>query len=225
MAGNMMEYDFKSHPFVKLTQAAQPEELFRQFQGMMVAGKAMEAAAVSNARQMMDQSYQQTFKILEEMDRKFYQQKEEQPSLHFPFDVLDQMTRQAHEQWNRVTGVSGQEQKQAEEALKAQLAEMEKLLSERDDTLEIALADIDKAVKAKATAQRNARKVKTEREEFEAQCKTLHEDIKTKDASLAEVQQENNQLKTKQVDLEKRLEILNAELATLKVKQAQNAGA
>lgn len=101
----MMEYDVNTHPLVKLSQATQPESLVKQFQSMMLAGKAMEALTVDSTKTMIEQSYQQGVKLLEEMDKQFAYNNAQQPSLRFPFDLMDQMTKNMVDQWSLLSGL------------------------------------------------------------------------------------------------------------------------
>ncbi|KLV04197.1 hypothetical protein ABT56_16465 [Photobacterium aquae] len=180
----MMEYDFKTHPFVKLTEAVQPEEMAKNMQTVLLAGKAFESIAVSNAKYVLDNSYQQTVRILEELDQQWFDGTPVE-SLRFPFDLMDQVTRNAASQWGRMssdpsaTNEELNQFKQTVQELEQTVGSLEQAIAMAEIQQQDAEETADKAHKAKLTAQRNSRKLKVEIEEhqaaFEAQKSQLQE--------------------------------------------------
>lgn len=221
----MMDYDANSHPFVKFSEATQPEALVKQFQQMMLAGKAIETMAVENTKRVLEQSYQQSFKLIEEMDKQFADKKDQQQSLCFPFDLMDQLTKNMVDQWSALSGLptsasekSTQELAQAKEKeaeLVALLSAQESKIEELAKSLAQSESDVSKATKAKQTAQRNARKTKADLETAIDTSKQLEEQVNQLATENAEARQENQSLIQNNTELKQQLAALQSQLESV----------
>ncbi|KLU99869.1 hypothetical protein C9I90_02905 [Photobacterium aphoticum] len=226
-----MEYDFKSHPLLQLTQATQPEAIIKQFQAMMLAGKAVESITVASTKQAIEQSYQHSVKLLEAMDKQFQTNTDKQQALLFPFDVMDQFTRQISEQWKMLAGLSVasvadlqadlEQHKKVVLELNATIESLETALQSRTAEVEAAEAEANKAVKAKQVAQRNGRKLKAELEASAEQVKALEAQISELEATCEQHKSDNVTLTELQDEQEKTITALQADLATVKNQQQQ----
>ncbi|MGF1687905.1 hypothetical protein L4C36_14630 [Photobacterium japonica] len=227
----MMEYDFKSHPLLQLTQATQPEAIIKQFQAMMLAGKAVESITVANTKQAIEQSYQHSLKLLETMDKQFQTTGDTQQALCFPFDVMDQFTRNVSEQWKMLAGLSVasvadleadlEQHKKVVVELNATVTTLEGALKVREEELEQADADTNKALKAKQVAQRNARKLKSELDLSMEQVQALEAQVKKLEASVAQQESDNAVLVQLHDEREKEVTALQADLDAIKIEQQQ----
>ncbi|MBY5948292.1 hypothetical protein [Photobacterium rosenbergii] len=218
----MMDYDVNSHPFMKFSEAAQPEAFVKHFQQMMLAGKAFETMTVDSTRRLLEQSYQQSFKLIEEMDKQFANKNDQQQSLCFPFDLMDQMTRNMADQWSALAGLptsASEEFAQELELARAKEAELLAQVTAREGKIEemtLSLAksddDVTKATKAKQTAQRNARKAKADLEAAIETNKQLEEQVKLLEADKVAVQQDNESLIKQNAELKQQLAKLQSQL-------------
>ncbi|MGF1727332.1 hypothetical protein [Photobacterium nomapromontoriensis] len=234
----MMEYDFKSHPLLQLTQAIQPDAIVKQFQTVMMAGKALESITVASTKQAIEQSYQQSLKLLEEMDKQFYSQRSKQEALCFPFDVMDQFTRNVSEQWKTLAGYTAsaaadltaelEQQKLTVKELNTQVEALEAAAIDSQHSLTLARTESEKFNKAKLAAQRNTRKVKSDLEATAEQIAKLEEQVKALTANVEQRQDEkekmavkleqqrneNEKIEAKNVALSKELSMLQSNLAS-----------
>ena len=220
-----MDYDVNSHPFLKFSEAAQPEALVKQFQHMMLAGKAIETMTVENTKRMLEQSYQQSLKIIEEMDKQFAHRSDQQQSLCFPFDLMDQMTRNMADQWSALAGLPtsasedfAQELEQAKEKeaeLLAELSAQQVKVEEMASSLAQSEEAVTKATRAKQTAQRNARKVKADLETATETSKQLEEQVRLLEADKIEAKQANQSLSQQNAELEQQLATLQRQLESV----------
>ncbi|MCQ1056901.1 hypothetical protein LRP52_02295 [Photobacterium sp. ZSDE20] len=226
MAGNnMMEYGLNTHPLIKLTEATQSESLVKHFQSMMLAGKAIEAMTVDSTKQMLEHSYQQSLKLIEEMDKQLVYQQDQQQSLCFPFDLMDQITRNMADQWSALAGLPTssadklaqalEEAKATESELSGIVAEKESQLNELNQTVVAHQAEVTKANRAKQTAQRNARKVKADLEAASETSKQLEEQVTQLESEKAETAKENQALTQQNSDLKQQIAQLQSQLATV----------
>ncbi|UTV30142.1 hypothetical protein [Photobacterium atrarenae] len=170
-----------------------PEAYFHiQTQWALQSAKQFEAVIVEQARKSIQGSYQQTLTLLGELDQNL-KDKNRAPEhkLCFPFDVLDSLTRSTTNQWRAVVGLGSSR----ESALREELRNQEHLLnrtqkqfsqektalaealSRKDAQLEQVKAEADKAAKAKNTAQRSQRKLKTELEASQAENAVLKQEL------------------------------------------------
>ncbi|WEM45819.1 hypothetical protein PTW35_22370 (plasmid) [Photobacterium sp. DA100] len=218
----MMEYDVNSHPLMKLGEAAQPEAFVKYFQNMMLAGKAIETMTVDSTKMMLQQSYQQSLKLIEEMDKQFAYRDDQQQSLCFPFDLMDQVTRNMADQWSVLTGLptssvdqlseSLEVAKTKEEELSKLVAEQESQISELNQSVLDSQALVTKATKAKQTAQRNARKAKADLEAATETNKQLEEQLNQLEVVKAQALDENQSLVEQNTTLKQQLASLQVQL-------------
>ncbi|WP_156136291.1 hypothetical protein [Photobacterium gaetbulicola] len=218
----MMEYDVNSHPLMKLGEAAQPEAFVKYFQHMLLAGKAIETMTVDSTKMMLEQSYQHGLKLIEDMDRQFANRNDQQQSLCFPFDLMDQVTKNMADQWSVLAGLptSSVEQlsenlelaKAKEVELSTLLAEQESHINELNQSVLDSQAQVTKATKAKQTAQRNARKAKSELEAAIETNKQLEDQLGQLEVAKAEAVEENQALNEQNTELKQQLASLQAQL-------------
>ena len=218
----MMEYDINTHPLMKLTEETQPETLARHFQNMMLAGKAIETMTVDSTKQMLEHSYQQSLKLIEEMDKQLVYREDQQKSLCFPFDLMDQMTKNMADQWNALAGLPTssagrlaeelEEAKAKENELSERVAEQETQLNELNQTVVAHQAEVTKANRAKQTAQRNARKVKADLELSNETSKQLEEQVTQLESEKVQAMKENQALIGKNADLKQQIAQLQSQL-------------
>ncbi|MGR5064715.1 hypothetical protein [Photobacterium sp. DNB22_13_2] len=218
----MMEYDFNTHPLMKLTEATQPESLVKHFQSMMLAGKAFETMTLDSTKQMLEQSYQQSLKLIEEMDKQFVYRNDQQQSLCFPFDFMDQVTRNMADQWNALAGLPTSSADQLEEALeeaKSKEAELSSKIKKQDAKISElnqlhldSQAEVAKATKAKQTAQRNARKAKADLETATETSKQLEEQVTQLSSEKADTHLENQALNQQNEELKQQIAQLQSQL-------------
>lgn len=217
-----MDYDVNSHPFMKFSEAAQPEAFVKHFQQMMLAGKAIETMTVDSTKRMLEQSYQQSLKLIEEMDKQFASKQDQQQSLCFPFDLMDQMTRNMTDQWNALAGLPTSasevfeqelELAKAKEAdLLAQLSAQEGKIESMTTSLAASEEAVTKATRAKQTAQRNARKAKAELEAATETTKQLEEQVNLLEAEKVAAHQNNQSLNKQNAELKQQIAKLQSQL-------------
>ena len=217
-----MDYDVNSHPFMKFSEAAQPEAFVKHFQQMMLAGKAIETMTVDSTKRMLEQSYQQSIKLIEEMDKQFASKQDQQQSLCFPFDLMDQMTRNMADQWNALAGLPTSANEDFEQELElakakevdllAQLSAQESKIESMATSLATSEEAVTKATKAKQTAQRNARKAKAELEAATETTKQLEEQVNLLEAEKAAAHQDNQSLNKQNAELKQQIAKLQSQL-------------
>lgn len=217
-----MEYDVNTHPFMKLTEATQPESFIKHFQSMMLAGKAIETMTVDSTKLMLEQSYQQSLKLIKEMDKQFAYREDQQQSLCFPFDLMDQMTRNMTDQWSALAGLPTssadkiaealEEAKAKQSELSGIVAEQESQLNELNQAVVAHQAEVTKANRAKQTAQRNARKAKVDLEAASETSKQLEEQVTQLESEKAETLQENQTLIEQNAELKQQIAQLQSQL-------------
>ena len=217
-----MDYDVNSHPFMKFSEAAQPEALVKHFQQMMLAGKAIETMTVDSTKRMLEQSYQQSIKLIEEMDKQFASKQDQQQSLCFPFDLMDQMTRNMADQWNALAGLPTSVSEDFEQELElakekevdllAQLSAQEGKIESMTTSLATSEEAVTKATRAKQTAQRNARKAKAELEAATETTKQLEEQVNLLEAEKAAAHQDNQSLNKQNAELKQQIAKLQSQL-------------
>ncbi|PSW19983.1 hypothetical protein C9I98_11050 [Photobacterium sanctipauli] len=236
-----MEYDFRNHPFVQFAQVDQYQEWVKQFQSAMLAGKAVEGMAINQAKQALDQSYERTLAMLENLDKQHFPEKEQSERLCFPFDVMDKFLRDTAEHWSIMTGQPSskaneqhnEQEKQiealkvAELALKKEINALASQLADEEKARIDASAQAEKSHKAKLAAQRQTRKVKGELElatnlsqQLEQQVSQYKLDLTNSQTENAALNDANQQLSKKLVELEQQLVI-----ASKAEKQGQQEGA
>lgn len=217
-----MDYDVNSHPFMKFSEAAQPEAVVKHFQQMMLAGKAIETMTVDSTKRMLEKSYQQSLKLIEEMDKQFASKQDQQQSLCFPFDLMDQMTRNMVDQWNALAGLPTSASEDFEKELElakakeadllAQLSAQEGKIESMATSLATSEEAVTKATRAKQTAQRNARKAKAELEAATETTKQLEEQVNLLEAEKAAAHQDNQSLNKQNAELKQQIAKLQSQL-------------
>ncbi|WP_428458554.1 hypothetical protein [Photobacterium makurazakiensis] len=225
-----MEYDFRNHPFVKLAQVNQYDEWVKQFQSAVSAGNTVESTAIMNAKEALEQSYQNTLNILESLDKQYFPKQKESERLCFPFDVMDMFTRNATEHLSVMTGQAAQtaneqfseQEKQIaalvaiEAQLNLDLGVIKSKLVEESKLCENAKIDADKAHKAKLTAQRQSRKLKADLDIEKEQYKQAEQQAKALQAELSKSHKEAETLTKTNESLANQVAELEQQLMSLK---------
>ncbi|MEI8592994.1 hypothetical protein [Photobacterium sp. Hal280] len=180
----------------------------------MQVHRAWEAIAAKQFTRVTHDSYDNTVRQIEQADKvlneKVQQTKEQ--GLVFPFDMMQLASENMLSGWLAMTG-----QESAAEDNSQQVAELEEALA-------LMTAECEKAQKAKQTAQRNQRKVKTELDASAAKVTSLDEELRAVKAELAEtnkrVKQEQSELLAGQKTLQNENDALKKQLKELQSQQA-----
>ncbi|MDO6544557.1 hypothetical protein [Photobacterium sanguinicancri] len=155
-----------------------PNIYFLQIKSWLEAGKALETITANQLQQAVGGSYQNALQVLEELDSYIAGEQPAQTSVDFPFSLINQMHNMYFDAWRVMFGVNfvqdtaqGKAQVAELSATQAELASVQALLAEKEADVERLVSgqkavldelesDVNKAVKAKQTAQQNARKTK-----------------------------------------------------------------
>ncbi|MBD8511354.1 hypothetical protein IFO68_01395 [Photobacterium sp. CAU 1568] len=152
-----------------------PSLYFSHVETWMQVHRAWEAIAAKQFTWATHDSYDNTIRQFEQADKvlneKVQQTKEQ--GLVFPFDMMQLASENMLSGWLAMTG---QESAAADNS--QQMAELEQALA-------LMTAECEKAQKAKQTAQRNQRKVKTELDASAAKVASLNEELRSVKAELA----------------------------------------
>ncbi|MGF1784831.1 hypothetical protein L4D00_03390 [Photobacterium swingsii] len=226
-----------------------PNIYFLQIKTWLEAGKALETITANQLQQAVGGSYQNALQVLEELDSYIEGERKEKSGLDFPFNMINQMHTAYYDAWRVMFGLSftqdtaqTNEQAAVLEETKAELAavqarlneksaECEQLASRNEEEVNGLHNDVAKAVKAKQTAQQNARKAKSAHTTLQKEHDTLVKQHASLEKSVKEQQQSTEKVKAEyeklvedmeaqskhQIDGQRRhLDELNEELATLK---------
>ncbi|NAX47722.1 hypothetical protein CAG70_12060 [Photobacterium halotolerans] len=165
-----------------------PNLYFSHVKTWMQVHRAWEAIAAKQFSRATHDGYDNTLKQIEQADKvlneKVQQTKEQ--GLVFPFDMMQLASENMLSGWLAMTG---QESAAADHS--QQLEELEQALA-------LMTSECEKAQKAKQTAQRNQRKVKTDLDASTAKVASLNEELRAVKAELAEA---NKLAKKEQAEL------------------------
>ncbi|WP_120512142.1 hypothetical protein [Photobacterium salinisoli] len=191
-----------------------PSLYFSHVETWIQVHRAWEAIAAKQFTRATHDSYDNTVRQIEQADKvlneKVQQTKEQ--GLVFPFDMMQLASENMLSGWLAITG---QESAAADNS--QQVAELEEALA-------LMTAECEKAQKAKQTAQRNQRKVKTDLDASAEKVASLNEELKGAKAELAEANKRAKQAQTELLAGQKTLQNENDALKKqLKELQSQLA--
>ena len=194
-----------------------PSLYFSHVETWVQVHRAWETIAAKQFTRATHDSYGNTLKQIEQADKvlneKVQQTKEQ--GLVFPFDMMQLASENMLSGWLAMTG---QESAAADNS--QQVAELEEALAQMT-------AECDKAQKAKQTAQRNQRKVKTDLDASTAKVASLNEALRAAKAELAEAnklaKKEQAALLADQKTLQSENDALKKQLKALQSQQVSSA--
>ncbi|OAN11413.1 hypothetical protein A3K86_20935 [Photobacterium jeanii] len=194
-------------PDLKTSTWIDPKLYFTQIQLWLDAGKALETITANQLQQAVGGSYQHALDILEELDAYIACEREQASGLVFPFNLINQMHNNYMDAWRVMVGMGSQSKEIEAQTFNEKLAEVEQnllVLNEQLNAKQVALdeleqakaSELQKAVKAKQTAQQNARKAKAELTAASKENTALAKELKALQSTLSTQQSEHDKTKS-----------------------------